>query len=399
MNILFIGHGLNFGGASESLFILINGLLKLGNTVKVVVPIVDDPAAKLRLENLGVSVTIIDCGQFHSNQAGRTPFYRLPLEITNYYRNKSRLIEYIHQNSFDVVHLNSSVLAHLLEPIKKSKAANKLFIHVRELLSSRYDPYLIGATLISRIHQWADHVVCISENEASRLQQNNNISIVYNPFDFNPNEVIACGANQATEKFRILMMGQFHQGKGQIDFLRAIRLFIDNSPELAAQCSFVLLGYMKRNKSGFLRRLKSSLRKSYEEQFFEVLRELKLENLVEIIPYKKDIKSELDSASIVVRTSISGDPWGRDIIESMSHGKAIIATGTYAGFVRPGINGELVTPCNPIEIAEALKKIVPDNIEIYGKNSLELATQLFNADTHAKKINDLYMKVINEDRI
>ena len=399
MKILFIGHGLNFGGASESLFILINGLLKLGHTVEVVVPVVDDLAAKLRLENLGVPVTIIDCGQFHSNQAGRTPLYRLPFEIMKFYRNRSRLIEYIRQNSFDVVHLNSSVLAHLLKPIKKSKAANILFIHIRELLSSRYDPYFIGATLIKNIHQWADWVVCISENEAARLKQNTNISVVYNPFDFDPSKVVISKKPQVSGKYRILMMGQFHQGKGQIYFLRAIRLFIDNSPELAAQCSFVLLGYMKRNKSGFLRRLKSSLKKSYEEQFFEVLRALKLENLVEIIPYKKNIKSELDSASIVVRTSISGDPWGRDIIESMSHGKAIVATGTYAGFVRPGINGELVTPCNPIEIVEALKKIVPDNIERYGKNSLELATQLFNSDTHAKNINDLYMKVTNEDSI
>ena len=399
MKILFIGHGLNFGGASESLYILINGLLQFGYTVKVVVPIVDDPAAKLRLENLGVPVTIIDCGQFHSNQAGRTPFYRLPLDIVKFYRNKSRLIEYIRRNSFDVVHLNSSVLAHLLKPIKKSKATNIIFIHIRELLSNQYDPYFIGTTLIKNINQWADRVICISENEAARLKQNANISVVYNPFDFNPGEIVASSANHITEKFKVLMMGQFHQGKGQIDFLRAIRLFIDNTPELAVQCSFVLLGYMKRNKSGFLRRLKSLLKKSYEQQFFEVLRELKLENLVEIIPYKKDIKSELESASIVVRTSISGDPWGRDIIESMSHGKAIIATGTYAGFVRPGINGELVAPCNPIEIAEALKKIVPDNIERYGKNSLDLATQLFNADTYAKKISELYIKVLNEDRI
>jgi glycosyltransferase involved in cell wall biosynthesis len=399
MKILFIGHGLNFGGASESLFILINGLLKLGHTVKVVVPVVHDQVAKFRLENLGVSVTIIDCGQFHSNQCGRTPFYRLPLEMVKFYRYKSRLIEYIRRNGFDVVHLNSSVLAHLLKPIKKSKAANIVFIHIRELLSSQYDPYFIGATLIKNINQWADWVVCISENEAVRLKQNTNISVVYNPFDFDPSKVVIAKEPEISGKYRILMMGQFHQGKGQIDFLRAIRLFIDNSPELAAQCSFVLLGYMKRNKSGFLRRLKSWLSKSYEKQFFEVLREFKLENLVEIIPYKKDIKSELDSASIVVRPSISGDPWGRDIIESMSHGKAIIATGTYAGFVRPGINGELVAPCNPIEIAEALKKIVPDNIERYGKKSFELATQLFNADAHAKNINDLYMKVTSENRI
>jgi glycosyltransferase involved in cell wall biosynthesis len=399
MNILFIGHGLNFGGASESLFILINGLLKLGHTVKVVVAVVDDSAAKVRLENLGVPVKIIDCGQFHSNQAGRTPFYRLPLEMAKYYKNRAYLLEYLKENNFDIVHLNSSVLAHLLGPIKQSATVRKVFIHVRELLSSRYDSYFIGATLIRKIHQWADQVVCISENEASRLKLKDNISVVYNPFEFAPNELIATDENKSPEKFRVMMMGQFHPGKGQIDFLRGIRLFMDNSPELASLCSFVMLGYMKKNKDGIVRRIKALLKKSYDEQFFEVLHELELERFIEIIPYKKDVKTELDRASIVVRTSISGDPWGRDIIESMSHGKAIIATGTYSGFVRPGINGELVTPGNPSELAEALRKVVSGRIDSYGRNSSELAMQLFNADTHAKKINDLYKKALNEDRI
>jgi glycosyltransferase involved in cell wall biosynthesis len=242
-------------------------------------------------------------------------------------------------------------------------------------------------------------VVCISENEASRLKLKDNISVVYNPFEFAPNELIATDENKSPEKFRVMMMGQFHPGKGQIDFLRGIRLFMDNSPELASLCSFVMLGYMKKNKDGIVRRIKALLKKSYDEQFFEVLHELELERFIEIIPYKKDVKTELDRASIVVRTSISGDPWGRDIIESMSHGKAIIATGTYSGFVRPGINGELVTPGNPSELAEALRKVVSGRIDSYGRNSSELAMQLFNADTHAKKINDLYKKALNEDRI
>lgn len=399
MNILFIGHGLNFGGASESLFILIKGLLKLGHTVKVVVPLVDGLEAQLRLEQLGVPVTIIDCGQFHSNQAGCTALHRLPFEIAKYYKNRARLLDYLAVNNIDIVHLNSSVLAHLLKPIKQSASVKKVIIHIRELLSSRYDPFFIGATLIRQVHRWADHVVCISENEAGRLKQNDNISVVYNPFDFDPNEVVTANANKPSGKFKIMMMGQFHPGKGQIDFLRCIRLFMDSSPELASQCSFVMLGYMKKSKVGILRKIKNSLKKSYEEQFFEVLRELELEKYVEIIPYKKDVKSELGRASIIVRTSISGDPWGRDIIESMSHGKAIIATGTYAGFVRPGVNGELVAPGNPIEIAEALKKIVPSKIEGYGRNSLELAKQLFDAEAHAMKINDLYKRVLNEDRI
>jgi glycosyltransferase involved in cell wall biosynthesis len=398
MRILFVGHGLNFGGASESLYILIKGLIKLGHTIKVVVPLVDDSAAKERLENLGVPVTIIDCGQFHSNQAGHTALFRLPIEIWKYYKNRGTFLDFIATNNFDIVHLNSSVLAHLLKAIRQKTTA-KVFIHVRELLSNKYDRYLIGSTLINQIDRWADQVVCISENEASRIKHKENISVVYNPFEFGTYEPDTQGENIVPEKFRIMMMGQFHPGKGQIDFLRSIRLFVDSYPDVASCCNFTLLGYMNTNKIGFLRRVKSIFKKSYQELFFDVLHELRLEKLVEIIPYKKDIKGELERASIVVRTSISGDPWGRDIIESMSHGKAIIATGTYDGFVKPGINGELVTPGNPIEIAEALGKIIPGKIVSYGCNSSAIARRLFNEHTHAKKICNIYMKALNEDRI
>ena len=398
MKILFIGHGLNFGGASESLYILILGLLKLGHTIKVVVPTVEDINAKYRLEKVGVTVDLIDCGQFHSNQGGHTPLYRLPNEVIKYYKNKKKIINYIELNKFDVIHLNSSVLAHLLKLIKKSKPTLICFIHIRELLSNNYDRYFIGSTLLKLIHKWADNIICISENEAERLILNDKISVIYNPFNFDQHSENKLSLPDLSQKIKIMMMGQFHAGKGQLDFLRAVRIFIDKSPSLAGRCHFVILGF-KESKIGLFGKLKEIFKENYNNKFFKTLDELKLKNIVDIIPYKKDISYDLNNTSVVVRTSISGDPWGRDIIESMSYGKAIIATGTYSGFVKPGVNGELVAPCKPIEIAEALMNIVPVKIKIYGENSLKIAKLLFNADTHAEKINNLYLKEVNEDCI
>jgi glycosyltransferase involved in cell wall biosynthesis len=390
MKILFISNVLTFGGACESQLILIKGLLKLEHSVQVVTNKIDEQDAVLQLTSLGVPVTVIDCGQFHSYQATYTPIYRLPFEFAKYYKNKSRLLRYIQENEIDIVHINSTVLAHLLKPIKKSAFVKKVFIHVRELLSAKYDPYFIGTTIINQIHRWADHVVCISENELTCLKKSNNISVVYNPMAGVTEELTNLNAENTQKKFRVLMYGKFHPSKGQIDFLRGVRLFIDISPDISSQCTFVILGIKKHAKVGLKSWLKSALTQDYEEQFYAVLHKLELNKLVELIPFKKDVSSELKMASVVVRSSISGDPWGRDIIESMSHGKAIIATGTYSGFVRPGFNGELVTPGKPIEIAEALKKIIPSKIESYGHNSFVLAKQLFDEDAHVIKINELY---------
>ena len=53
-------------------------------------------------------------------------------------------------------------------------------------------------------------------------------------------------------------------------------------------------------------------------------------------------ESEMKLADFIVRPSCSNDPWGRDVIEGMSLGKVVIATGDFSGFIKNGENGFLI---------------------------------------------------------
>ncbi len=65
---------------------------------------------------------------------------------------------------------------------------------------------------------------------------------------------------------------------------------------------------------------------------------------------------------------------------------------------KPGINGELVSPGSPVEIADALTRIIPHQIANYGRNSFSLSKELFDAEAHALRISSLYERALNENR-
>ena len=57
------------------------------------------------------------------------------------------------------------------------------------------------------------------------------------------------------------------------------------------------------------------------------------------LDYVSDVEPVLEGCDILIRPSRGNDPWGRDVIEAMAHGKPVIATGSYDRFVEDGING------------------------------------------------------------
>jgi len=117
---------------------------------------------------------------------------------------------------------------------------------------------------------------------------------------------------------------------------------------------------------------------------------LKLQRIVQIIDYTENPEKYISSADILVRPSLSSDPWGRDIIEAMSLSTAIIATGKYDKFVKNNFNGFLVKANKPDLISKALANILPYKIKDFSRNSKNLASRLFNPDEYLVKMLEIY---------
>ena len=372
------------------------GLAELGHELHLVVPFVHSEAMQKKMMAFCNGFAIIDCGQFHSNQVGYSPAHMVIREYLKCRLNRVRLKDYILQHKIDVVHLNSSVLAHLLPYLRRETAA-RICMHVRELLSDGGDPYGIGRYLLRMIKMHADQIFCISENEVEALGAGSKAAVVYNLFDFDSIAGMPSAQKPAKDAITLfMMMGQFSKAKGHAQFLFAVRQFIDRYPVMAAKCSFQLLGAPAKRSKNVRARVRRVLNGDGQSQFEKLVDTLNLRDRVELVPYQLDVTAALAKASVLVRASLSGDPWGRDIIEGMAYGKAIVATGTYAKFAQPGVNAILVPPGDPGLLSEAFAELAghPDMIKRYGKRSAELARSLFDYRAGAKRVSCAYRALL-----
>jgi glycosyltransferase involved in cell wall biosynthesis len=103
----------------------------------------------------------------------------------------------------------------------------------------------------------------------------------------------------------------------------------------------------------------------------------------------------LDS-DVLIRPSRGNDPWGRDIIEAMSAGKPVLATGIYDKFIENGVNGYLFREFEEEAVAQKIiyLKTHPDVIEKMKQANLGKSRLLFDGRTNAGKIAALYNSLL-----
>ncbi len=386
-NYLFILSGIGSGGASESLYVYLSKLSKTNCKIHLIAPYISSERMYAKFKDLNIYIEIIDCGQFHSSQASVTPFYKIPFEFFKYFLNKNKLFKYIKNERIDVVHLNTTCLTHLLKPIA-TKFKIPIFVFVRELILNKSNNFYIGNMHRKNIIKWATRIICISENEARSFCNCKNLSIIYNPFLLKKNTILK-NESKLKKVFRIIMIGQFSYNKAHHIFLKSVRYFINKKPKLAKDCKFIILGVPKnKNVSTVPFFERKNIR--HVNLFYKNLENLDLKDHIEVYQYTQYPEKFISEADLLVRPSLSADPWGRDIIEAMSYSTAIIATGKYDRYVRNNINGFLVEPNNPKSIAEAMAKIIPYKVDVFSSNSFKLSKKLFDPDNYLKKMLQIY---------
>jgi len=100
-----------------------------------------------------------------------------------------------------------------------------------------------------------------------------------------------------------------------------------------------------------------------------------------------DPEVQIIASDFVVRPSKTNDPWGRDVIETMSHGKIIIATGHFDGFIKNQINGFLIGEWDAANVADIITKDWADRqyYERVCKNAYDFAKLEFAPKNAASK--------------
>jgi len=107
------------------------------------------------------------------------------------------------------------------------------------------------------------------------------------------------------------------------------------------------------------------------------------------------------AADIFIRPSLA-EGFGNVFVEAMSAGAAVIGTpvGGIPDFLKDGVNGLFCEPSNPKDIAEKIKKLILDK-NLAQKliiNGIKTAREEYDWTGIAKRVRDLYLKVINNSK-
>ncbi len=98
---------------------------------------------------------------------------------------------------------------------------------------------------------------------------------------------------------------------------------------------------------------------AYEQELRALAVELAIADQVAFLGHVDDVPAFIDSMDVLVHASVRPEPLGQTVLQAMARAKPLIATegGGPSEWIRSGINGLLVQPDRPEDLATALRKL------------------------------------------
>lgn len=384
MKILFVHSGSDLYGASRSLLRLASRLVKDGNSVRAILPY--EGPLRAELENNGVRVNIhrslpvVNRENFGGLLKLVLLLCKIPVSLVNLFIVAIKFKP-------DVIHTNTALI---LSPGIVSKLAGCFHIwHVREFFEE--------FPRLWKWYQWymsmvSDMVICVSTAVAEQFDQRiktKKVIVIHNGFpaeEFKPVEPARIQAFR--EQFDINgrvavgVVGRIKFGrKGQDVFVKAVALLKDKFPDV----KFLLVGSPFPGNEEHLENLR------------HLIKELDIEKNVVYTGDVEDIQAAYSALDVSVLPSAQPEPFGGVVIESMAFGKPVVGTsiGGTKEQIEDGVNGYLVEPSNPSELANALELLMSDSEkrETMGANSRKRFEAMFEFEAFYQKILQVYQNV------
>ncbi|MFN6565839.1 glycosyltransferase family 4 protein [Dendronalium sp. ChiSLP03b] len=137
----------------------------------------------------------------------------------------------------------------------------------------------------------------------------------------------------------------------------------------------------------------------YVQQLHQQVAALGLEHRVKFLGFRSDIPQLMAACDLVAHTSTSAEPFGRVIVEAMLCGKPVVATkaGGAMELVEHGINGFLVTPGEPEELAQVINTCLQEEeiTATIATNGRISASQRFDVTAINQQIAQLLKSVLS----
>jgi glycosyltransferase involved in cell wall biosynthesis len=183
-------------------------------------------------------------------------------------------------------------------------------------------------------------------------------------------------------RLRIGLFGRIVPWKGTREFIIAMRQVADSLPEACG----VIVGDVSNGDHGFL------------DEMTGLVGTLDLAENILFTGFRRDVSRVMTAMDVIVHASTRPEPFGRVLIEAMAMGKPVVATrgGGPLEIVQEGVTGFLVDMENPEEMSRAILTLLSDTelARKFGRAGKERAERMFSATAMTHQVEALYANTI-----
>ena len=382
--VLYIHHGRGIGGASLSLLYTIQGLDPDRYQPKVI--LLCNSKAKDLYEEHGIPTRVADRWPlFQHTISNWIPFYRpirLVLMFLGFYVTAARYARQIlSEEKPDLIHLNS------YHGIAWARAAQRLGIpvvsHIREPMPNGYFGFRKGF-IRRQLARAGAEIIAISHHNAGLVNLPERTRVIYNFVDhrrFSQGEGSLLGAEKEKAGVRVIFLGGANTIKG-------FETLVDSLPKLREGTTVIFAGDYP--EGGRLSQILWPKR-------HQALADLRKAKNASIIGSQTNIAEWLGKSDILVFPSTIPH-FARPVAEAQMMGKPVVAS-TVEGMeeqVADGVDGFLVPPNQPDELAAAVNLLIddPELRRRSGEQGCKRANRDYRQDKNVEAIQALYNELL-----
>lgn len=374
--IVYVNHSAGLGGADLSLLSIVMHVAgNPENDVLVVLP--GDGPLKGILKEKGIEVVerSIQSWRFWTTSASEwmKAVVSFPLVVINFFR----WVSFFNKLSPDLVHFN---LNRIIEPALAARVVGvPSIMHFRDIPARIRPSFVYGNTifywLLNKCTVWIAN--SDATYEAIVAKRKGEITIVPNGIDFN--EYIGLKQNRNKDTIVLAMIGTLTEWKNQKDFIE----LAERLRNVNVRCWIVGEGPTR-------------------EMLATLIRQKRLEDLVEMKGFVSDMPSLLANVDIVVHT-MAGESFGRVFVEAAAAALPVVAyrSGGASEIIVDGQSGFLVDDFD-VDILEAcvLKLVDDKNLRVeMGANGKRIVEQKFSIEETLKRLTEVYTTLLKEREV
>jgi glycosyltransferase involved in cell wall biosynthesis len=305
-------------------------------------------------------------------------------DLTVSLRNTVRLAALIRRHRIDCVHLNNGLMP--LEGLLAARVAGvPCIVHARGMAGEKR-----GLTL--RASRWVTHTIAVSQAVAGTVRTflgGQDVTTVYDPVDLAQFDATE---GERTEVRRRLgfgtgdvvvgMFGRIVRWKGQLEFVRAMAVAMQQNPALRA----VIVGDESDGGAEYFAEVRRAIAASGHAERFV------------LTGYQPVVSGFYHASDIVVHASVEPEPFGMVVPEAMAARRPIIASaaGGPCEVIADGVDGLLVPPGDVPALARAIVALGSDPARrrAMGERGRAKVVEAFGVDHIARQVAAVYRAVL-----